>query len=239
MNEKEYKENMKYETFEQFWDDNYGKEYGYSDKYPSEPYYSIAEYSWEMGENHGYYLGKDYGDTKEIKEDNSIPSPSEFESNILKATNESEEHEERIEKFFNELYTTYKPYLNMSEKYLFDNEQDDYLNLEIRIKDLVLHIEFIRTPNRKYLTYKSHLKFYVEKEWLYEIHCIYSTLTIGLNEQWRIQTFKPNDDRDILLWNCINSYLYNNDENELWKIFIDELTKICIKQVQERKGDCI
>ena len=22
---------------------------------------SIAEYSWEMGENHGYYLGKNYG----------------------------------------------------------------------------------------------------------------------------------------------------------------------------------
>ena len=44
-----------------FWDDNYGKEFGYSDKYPSEPYYSIAEYSWEMGENHGYYLGKNYG----------------------------------------------------------------------------------------------------------------------------------------------------------------------------------
>ena len=61
MNEKEYKENVKYETFEQFWDDNYGKEFGYSDKYPSEPYYSIAEYSWEMGENHGYCLGKDYG----------------------------------------------------------------------------------------------------------------------------------------------------------------------------------
>ena len=53
--------NENYETFEQFWDDNYGKEYGYSDKHPSESYYSIAEYSWEMGENHGYYLGKDYG----------------------------------------------------------------------------------------------------------------------------------------------------------------------------------
>lgn len=105
-------ENIKYETFEQFWDDNYGKEFGFSDKCPSEPYYSIAEYSWEIGENHGYYLGKDYGDTKEIKEDNSIPSLSEFESNILKATNKSEEHEERIEKFFNELYTTYKPYLD-------------------------------------------------------------------------------------------------------------------------------
>ena len=52
--------NENYETFEQFWDDNYGKEYGYSDKHPSEPYYSIAEYSWEIGENHGYYLGKDY-----------------------------------------------------------------------------------------------------------------------------------------------------------------------------------
>ena len=57
----EYKENVKYETFEQFWNDNYGKEFGYSDKYLSEPYYSIAEYSWEMGENHGYYLGKNYG----------------------------------------------------------------------------------------------------------------------------------------------------------------------------------
>ena len=233
----EYKENVKYETFEEFWDDNYGKEYGYSDKYPSEPYYSIAEYSWEMGENHGYYLGKDYGDTKEIKEDNSIPSPSEFESNILKATNKSEEHEERIEKFFNELYTTYKPYLDTAEKYLFDNDKDDYFNLDIRIKDLVLHIEFIRTPNRKYLTYKSYLKFYVKNEWLYEIHCIYSTLTIGLNEQWVIQTFKTNNDMDIRLWNHINYYLYSNDENELWKIFINELTKACIKQIQERKGD--
>lgn len=57
----EYNENVKYETFEQFWDDNYGKEFGHSDKRPLEPYYSIAEYSWEMGENHGYYLGKDYG----------------------------------------------------------------------------------------------------------------------------------------------------------------------------------
>lgn len=56
----EYKENVKYETFEQFWDDNCGKEFGYSDKSPLEPYYSIAEYSWEMGENHGYYLGKNY-----------------------------------------------------------------------------------------------------------------------------------------------------------------------------------
>lgn len=26
----EYKENVKYETFEQFWDDNYGKEYGHT-----------------------------------------------------------------------------------------------------------------------------------------------------------------------------------------------------------------
>jgi hypothetical protein len=68
----EYNENVKYETFEQFWDDNYGEEYGYSDKYPSEPYYSIASYSWEMAENHGYYLGKDYGDTKEIKRKNRI-----------------------------------------------------------------------------------------------------------------------------------------------------------------------
>ena len=57
----EYKENVKYETFEQFWDDNYGEEYGYSDKFPLEPYYSIASYSWEMGENHGYFLGKCYG----------------------------------------------------------------------------------------------------------------------------------------------------------------------------------
>lgn len=61
----EYKENVKYETFEQFWDDNYGKEFGYSDKYPSEPYYSIAEYSWEMGENHGYYLGEFFGNSTE------------------------------------------------------------------------------------------------------------------------------------------------------------------------------
>lgn len=30
-------------------------------KQPLEPYYSIAEYAWEMGENHGYYLGKCYG----------------------------------------------------------------------------------------------------------------------------------------------------------------------------------
>ena len=57
----EYKENVKYETFEQFWDDNYGKDYGYSDKSPLEPYYSIASYSWEMAENHGYFLGKCYG----------------------------------------------------------------------------------------------------------------------------------------------------------------------------------
>lgn len=63
----EYNENVKYETFEQFWDDNYGKEFGRSDKCPLEPYYSIAEYSWEMGENHGYYLGKDYGNINEGK----------------------------------------------------------------------------------------------------------------------------------------------------------------------------
>lgn len=55
----EDKESIKYETFEQFWDDVYGKEYGYSNKYTLEPYYSIAQYAWEMGENHGYYLGKD------------------------------------------------------------------------------------------------------------------------------------------------------------------------------------
>ena len=59
--EKEYE----YETFEQFWDDNYGEKYGYSDKYPSEPYYSIASYSWEMAENHGYYLGKFFGNLTE------------------------------------------------------------------------------------------------------------------------------------------------------------------------------
>lgn len=52
----EYKENVKYETFEQFWDDVYGEEYGYSNKYTVEPYYSIAQYAWEMGENHGYCL---------------------------------------------------------------------------------------------------------------------------------------------------------------------------------------
>ena len=63
----EYKENVKYETFEQFWDDNYGKKYGYSNKYPIEPSYSISQYAWEMGENHGYYLGKDYGDINEGK----------------------------------------------------------------------------------------------------------------------------------------------------------------------------
>lgn len=61
--EKEYE----YETFEQFWDDNYGEEYGYSDKYPSEPYYSIASYSWEMAENHGYYLGKFFGNLEDEK----------------------------------------------------------------------------------------------------------------------------------------------------------------------------
>lgn len=59
----EHKESIKYETFEQFWDDVYGEEYGYSNKYTLEPYYSIAQYAWEMGENHGYYLGKDYGNT--------------------------------------------------------------------------------------------------------------------------------------------------------------------------------
>ena len=58
----EYKENVKYETFEQFWDDNYGEEYGYSDKIPSEPFYSMASYAWEMAENHGYYLRKCFGD---------------------------------------------------------------------------------------------------------------------------------------------------------------------------------
>lgn len=57
----EHKESIKYEAFEQFWDDVYGEEYGYSNKYTLEPYYSIAQYAWEMGENHGYYLGKDYG----------------------------------------------------------------------------------------------------------------------------------------------------------------------------------
>ena len=61
--EKEYE--CEYETFEQFWDDNYGEEYGYSDKNPLEPYYSIASYSWEMGENHGYYLGKSFGNLTE------------------------------------------------------------------------------------------------------------------------------------------------------------------------------
>lgn len=65
----EYKENVKYETFEQFWNEVYNKEYRYSDKSPLESYYSIAEYAWEMGENHGYYLGKRYGDTKEIKKE--------------------------------------------------------------------------------------------------------------------------------------------------------------------------
>lgn len=58
----EYKENVKYETFEQFWDDNYGEEYGYNDKNPCEPFYSMASYAWEMGENHGYYLRKCFGD---------------------------------------------------------------------------------------------------------------------------------------------------------------------------------
>jgi hypothetical protein len=59
----EYKENVKYETFTHFWNDNFGADYGYDEEHkrPLEPYYSIAEYSWEMGENHGYYLGKDYG----------------------------------------------------------------------------------------------------------------------------------------------------------------------------------
>lgn len=241
----EYKENVKYETFEQFWDDwdnVYGEKYGYSNKYTIEPYYTIAQFAWEMGENHGYYLGKDYGDTKEIKENNSIPTLSEFESVILNAEiikENKESKEEKIEKFFNELYTIYKPYLDTAEKYLFDNEKDDYFNLDIRIKDLVLHIEFIRTPNRKYLIYKSYLKFYVENEWLYEIHCIYSTLSIGKGEKWVIQTFKPHEDIEMRLWNHINNYLYENNENELWKIFIDELTKACIKQVQERKTKLI
>jgi hypothetical protein len=59
----EYKKNVKYETFEQFWNDNFSADYGYDEEHkrPLEPYCSIAEYSWEMGENHGYYLGKDYG----------------------------------------------------------------------------------------------------------------------------------------------------------------------------------
>ena len=68
-------ENIKYETFEQFWDDNYGKEFGYSDKCPSEPYYSIAEYSWEMGENHGYISAK----TWHYVTDKLPPNPKESE----------------------------------------------------------------------------------------------------------------------------------------------------------------
>ena len=73
--DKEYKENVKYETFTHFWNDNFGADYGYDEehKQPLEPYYSIAEYAWEMGESHGYYLGKCFGNTEET-EHNSIPT---------------------------------------------------------------------------------------------------------------------------------------------------------------------